>query len=169
MPALLKHTKTTIKKIKKIIPPKGFTIIVDTREQLPYTFSTFNVPVIRHTLKTGDYSVKGMESFVSIERKSKEDFYSSVSTGRTRFKKCVERLSQLRRAMVVIECSFEDLLTPPAYSDMNPASVIGTAQAWEIDFQVPFHYINNRYLAEIYVYRALEKFFLRKEKILLQE
>lgn len=59
-------------------------VIIDTREQLPYNF-TFEST--RATLKTGDYSLAGLESVVSIERKSLDDFVGCITTGRDRFEK----------------------------------------------------------------------------------
>ena len=40
-------------------------IIVDTREQSGYSFS---VPTVRRKLEAGDYSVKGLEERVAVER-----------------------------------------------------------------------------------------------------
>ena len=46
------------------------TIIIDTREQNPLPFSLM---AERVTLATGDYPVKGLERFVAVERKSRDD------------------------------------------------------------------------------------------------
>jgi len=44
-----------------------FTIIVDTREQTPWTFD--NYVVASQKLDTGDYSIQGLEHIFTIERK----------------------------------------------------------------------------------------------------
>lgn len=50
--------------------PNGeITIITDTREQEPWTFSFFNFAIARQKLDTGDYSIVGLENQVCIERK----------------------------------------------------------------------------------------------------
>lgn len=45
------------------------TIITDTREQEPWTFSFFNFSVAREKLDTGDYSLAGTDKLITIERK----------------------------------------------------------------------------------------------------
>ena len=49
-------------------------IIQDTREQAPYTFACITPPPLVEvaTLASGDYSIKGLEDKVAIERKSKK-------------------------------------------------------------------------------------------------
>ena len=44
-------------------------IIIDTREQNPYTFEKYNVTIERAVLPVGDYSLPGFEDHVAIERK----------------------------------------------------------------------------------------------------
>ena len=49
-------------------------VAIDTREQKPYRFPRSEVK----TLASGDYSVVGLEDRIAIERKTKEDAYSSL-------------------------------------------------------------------------------------------
>jgi len=64
-----------------------FTIICDSREQLPYEFSgmewgageTCVVPTVVRGLAQGDYSIQGLEDRIAIERKSLDDLYGSVT------------------------------------------------------------------------------------------
>jgi len=58
-----------------------FTIIVDSREQKPYLFGGYTCGVKKSGLKTGDYSIEGYENSICVERKSKEDLYSSLGKG----------------------------------------------------------------------------------------
>ena len=44
-----------------------FTIIIDTREQQPWTFEHYTTA--NRKLDTGDYSVEGLENLLAIERK----------------------------------------------------------------------------------------------------
>lgn len=46
---------------------EDFTIIVDTREQQPWTFEEY--VVANKKLDTGDYSIEGLQDFFAIERK----------------------------------------------------------------------------------------------------
>lgn len=45
----------------------NFTIIVDTREQQPWTFD--NYTTASKKLDTGDYSIDGLQHVLAIERK----------------------------------------------------------------------------------------------------
>lgn len=57
---------------------KLLSIIVDTREQQPFEFDPAKVETIRQALTAGDYSLAGFEPSVSVERKSLEEYISSV-------------------------------------------------------------------------------------------
>ena len=62
------------------------TIVIDTREQEPYSFDSRLVAAVRRALPAGDYSVEGMEERVAVERKSLDDFVSTVIHARRRFR-----------------------------------------------------------------------------------
>ena len=42
------------------------TVVVDTREQEPYTFESGCTEVVRRALPAGDYSVEGLEGSVAV-------------------------------------------------------------------------------------------------------
>lgn len=54
-------------------------IIVDTREQNPWSFP--GLRVARKTLKYGDYAISGRERICAIERKSGHDLVASLTAG----------------------------------------------------------------------------------------
>ncbi|MEN6507138.1 MAG: ERCC4 domain-containing protein [Planctomycetaceae bacterium] len=125
-----------------------FTIIVDTREQLPYTFDDMQeagreiiVPVIRLGLESGDYSLEGFQDKIAIERKSLQDLYGTLGAGRERFEREFERLAKMDFAAVVIEASATDILHPDEadpcwHSRLDPRSVEGTIAAWSVRYPV---------------------------------
>ena len=86
---------------------RPITIIIDTREQLAYTFD--GVPTERRKLEAGDYSVLGLEDVVCVERKNLDDLAKSLITDRERFLKAVRRMEELPLAVVVVEGSLEDI------------------------------------------------------------
>jgi ERCC4-type nuclease len=56
-------------------------VLVDTREQLPLSFERFPNWIAgerRATLKTGDYTVEGMETALVLERKSLGDLIGTL-------------------------------------------------------------------------------------------
>ncbi len=131
-------------------------IIIDTREQLPYEFD--GAPsVVRH-LRTGDYSLEGLEDRVAVERKSKEDAYGCVGSGRRRFIRCLKRLAALDRAIVVIEADLADFASPPAYTRINAASAVGSYISWMVQWGVPVVFAGTREFAERVTVRFLEAY-----------
>jgi ERCC4-type nuclease len=77
----------------------AFTVLVDTREQLPFTFADLRsdardgrrplvVPTRIETLTTGDYSLDGSTDKIAIERKSCSDLLHSLGHDRDRFSGC---------------------------------------------------------------------------------
>ena len=92
-----------------------FTIIVDTREQMPWEFGFHTTS--KKKLDTGDYSIEGMESILAIERKMT---VSEIATNITenRFKNVLERLGKVPHAFIIMEFSIQDIYTFPVGSDI---------------------------------------------------
>lgn len=91
----------------------NFTIIVDTREQQPWTFESFTVA--NRKLDTGDYSVEGLENILCIERKkSSSEFANNIVE--SRFKDVIERMSNMKYSFLLLEFNLEDLLIYPVGS-----------------------------------------------------
>lgn len=137
-------------------------IIIDTREQVPYAFSGITPPptVEVATLASGDYSVKGLEEVVAIERKSLSDCFGSFGQGRERFQRELERLARLRFAAVVIEKDFHIIATrPPARTRLPPKTVIRSMAAWAIRYGVHFYPCPNRAFAERWTWILLDRFW----------
>ena len=79
-------------------------IIVDTREQQPLDFEFFGAEAERRGLKTGDYSVEGLEDKLVIERKrSTGELYMCFGKEWPRFKRELERMADVPHAYLVFE------------------------------------------------------------------
>jgi len=162
---LCQKKSTTISVTTVALP---HAIIVDTREQAPYTFAgiasdaaegggPYDVQTTRGTLGSGDYSIAGLEEIVAVERKSKEDLYGTIGQGRDRFVRELERLSEFRFAAVVIEASWDEIvLDPPAHSRLHPKTVHRSIIAWQQRFpRVHWWACGDRRFAEITTLRIL--------------
>jgi hypothetical protein len=92
-----------------------FTIIVDTREQIPWEFGFHNTA--KKKLDTGDYSIEGFENILAIERKKS---VSEIATNlsESRFKDVLERLSKIKHPYMVFEFSLEEVYSFPVGSDI---------------------------------------------------
>jgi uncharacterized protein (DUF433 family) len=60
--------------------PEQLIAVIDTREQGPLNLSPLRT--VRRTLLTGDYSVRGLESVVAVERKSLADLVACTGLQR---------------------------------------------------------------------------------------
>lgn len=104
------------------------TVIIDTREQKPVSVAPLRY--IRSTLVTGDYSIKGLEDFVAIERKSLSDLVQSVGRERDRFDRVVHRLQAYDTKAIVVEASWDDLKKAQWRGKLNSAQVCGSVLGW---------------------------------------
>jgi ERCC4-type nuclease len=120
-------------------------ILVDTREQQPFTLTACHPNWIggerRATLKTGDYTVEGMEGLLALERKNLADLVACIVTYRRRFLASCERLAAFRWKAILIEATYEDLKRDCAEfgipSAVHPNAVCGTLDAIEAKFSIP--------------------------------
>jgi len=126
------------------------TIIVDSREQLPYEFEG----AIRKA-PTGDYSVVGFENQIALERKALNDFLACVGRERDRFERELERMRTIPFAALVLEASLADVLRNAG--GLHPYSLIGTIAAWTMRYRLPILFAENRTLAETLTARLLAK------------
>lgn len=137
------------------------TIVIDSREQLPYSFPCRTVV---KSLSTGDYSLLGLEDVVTVERKSKADAYGTIGKGRARFVRELERMKEFERSAIVIECSMKDFLQAPKHSKLHPRSAINSLIAWWVRYDVSPWFCDNRTIATACVYNILCKFWNEKQR-----
>ncbi len=159
-----------------------FTIVIDSREQLPYTFDGMDngnliVPTVVAGLPSGDYSIEGMEDRIAIERKSLDDLYGSVTWGRERFEKEILRLDVLGKehydwvfSAVVIEATWPEIMSPGEWrpgwiNQTEPRSVEGTIVAWSIRYpRVHWWACGSRRQAEQRTFSILRKFWEQSDQ-----
>ena len=134
------------------------TVLVDTREQQPYSLLQLHPNWIGDlkfaTLKTGDYSIEGMEHLLALERKSMIDAIQSTMSRRALFIRSCERLAAFRWKAILIEATYEQMKAyyphqdEDLVTDAHPNAVCGTYDAIEAKFGIPILYTSrNRYLA----------------------
>ena len=88
-------------------------IIIDTREQQPWTFRR---PLVT-TLKTGDYSVIGFEDVICIERKAK---VAEIAANfiQDRFWNEMERMSSFKKKVMICEFTEAQIAIYPKGSNI---------------------------------------------------
>jgi len=104
---------------KKI--PKSFVVLVDDREKkawdLPYKIE-------KKRLKTGDYTVKGFEKVIAIEKKSGlVELLNDLANGyRPTFVRFLERLSKYPVKVIVVEDTLSELSISRALTHISKKS-----------------------------------------------
>lgn len=132
-----------------------FTIIVDTREQKPWTFP--HQATASHKLDTGDYSIEGYESVLAIERKRNVAEVANNITEK-RFKDVVDRLSKIKHSFILLEFDLQDVMTYPIGSDIpkrlwdkiriSPAFILKHLIDLQIDHNIKIIFCGNSANAE---------------------
>jgi DNA excision repair protein ERCC-4 len=123
------------------------TIIIDTREQEFYSFNPRLAAAVRRPLPAGDYSVAGLEDAIAVERKSLDDFVSTVVHNRERFRNELRKLAGYRAACVVVEAGVIDVLLHRYRGNAHPNAVLGSALSIILDFRIPVFFCSNRQAA----------------------
>lgn len=176
---------------RDIINP--FTVYVDSAEQQPFTFQGIkgdaenkNRPLIiptewkplgRHPDSLGDYSLSGGVGRCHIERKSMEDAQSTIlgwNGRRERFERELENLSAIECGVVIVECSFTDLISKaPQYgkrtTGQNAKALSRSIVAFMQDYSVPWLFCDGRRVAEIHAFRWLERWWKKQREKEKQE
>lgn len=152
--------------VKSLFPQ---TVIVDTREQTPFHFLNIDpwsiVPLTHVALSTGDYSMRGYESRVTIERKSISDFLSSIIGDRARFEREFERMAAMEFAAVVVEGELSEVLEHSrSKTKINTDSILGTLDSWRIRYGVHWVFCMGRRHAEINTLTMLYQFWRNEQK-----
>lgn len=118
----------------KQIKPEQITAIIDSREQTPLDLSPLLTEV--GTLDTGDYSIKGLEHVVRVERKSLPDLIACIGRERERFEREVSRLLAYPVRVLVIESTWQQVeqhepANPLWRGQITREHVIGSLLGWQ--------------------------------------
>lgn len=142
--------------------PQAFRIVVDSREQAPWTFDSAPVyegtSVTVSSLPTGDYSVEGFQDAVAVERKSLPDLVACLGRERDRFARELARARGLESFAVVIEGSFTDLKQGQYRSMLNPHSACQSICAFMARWHIPFVFAGTRAAAEYATWSLLRQY-----------
>lgn len=132
-------------------------ILIDSRERRPYRFEEYSALTSKGTIKTGDYTLLGMESLVAVERKSLDDLIGCLTVGRARFERELDRARVMACFAVVVEASMEDVTRHRYTSRMAPHSALQSILAFQVRYSTPFMWAGSRESGEYLTFWFLEK------------
>jgi len=141
-------------------------VVVDTREQTPLWLESNGV--FMKSLSTGDYSVKGYEDRIAIERKGLQDVFSSIGKGRKRFWRGIRRLASMRVnggfGGVIVEGTRTQVKDFFSWGKVHRNQVLGTLERIQVEYGVPVahvdcekNYNEARMVTKIWLRMAVEK------------
>ena len=161
-----------------------FIVLIDSQEKHPFTFTGFragaamdNRPLdVTTQIKSlgpshGDYSVRGYEGQIHIERKSLDDAHNTFlgwGEHRERFEHTLQFLDSIEFGAMVIECTYGTMLsTAPSRgrksSEENKLILNQQYYAWLLKYRsVKWIFCDSRRLAEVSTFRLFEKFYAYK-------
>ena len=138
---------------------RGLTILIDTREQKPIDFSHDKLIAQEiATLSTGDYTLKGFEDIVCIERKGcVEEFANNLGRDLKRFKNELERMQSFAHRYIICEFPISHLIKYPYHSNnkklqnivmINGKYLLKTIIEIQMDYNVDIVFCDDRNHAE---------------------
>ena len=134
-------------------------ILIDTREQEPYTFTGYEAATEPATLPVGDYSLPGFQDRAAVERKSLNDLIGCLmGKDRERFERELARGRHYDLFMVVVEASLADVSQGRYRSDMKPQAALQSIITFQVRYRIPFVWAGNRAGAEYMTYSFLAKY-----------
>ncbi len=130
----------------------ALVILVDSRERYPFRFAGREVKTQRATLRAGDYAVGNSAGLIaSVERKTLENFVTSLSDGTMAFQ--MQRLADVPLAAIVVEGRYSELFRLQHVDAGWIADVLSRLHARYPEIQVTF--ADSRKFAEEWTYRFL--------------
>ncbi len=132
--------------------PDQVVAIQDTREQCRLDLHPLRVEVAG--LDTGDYSVKGLEHLVAVERKGLSDLLACIGTERDRFERELQRLLAYPVRCLIVESTWAEVEAGEWRSKVTSSAAIGSLLGW-VAMGIPIIMAENHHRAGRYVSRLL--------------
>ena len=131
------------------------TIVIDSREQRPYSFEGHNTTV--QGLPIGDYSLLNCPD-IAIERKSVDDLAGSLTRGRDRFKRELQKGAVIPYFALVVEASLNDLANGKYISDASANSIVQSLLSFSVKYRLPIFFAESRQHGEMITLSLLLKY-----------
>ncbi len=137
------------------------TIVVDTREQNPFSFERFSgwfSGIEKRSLAIGDYAIAGLEDVCVVERKDLNDLARSFHMERPNFIARLRRMSIFPDRLLIIVAALSQVKSRYEHSPANPNQITQSLIATLAGLRVPFLCVETHELGEeivaSYLYQA---------------
>lgn len=134
-------------------------MIRDSREKRGYKFTASKhfAGTITEKLDAGDYSIKGLEGYIVIERKETiDELCSNLGKERARFFREIERMKGVKHKYIVIE-DYASSVFKPRFSGMSSSSILGSLTSLMLKHDVHVIFAGTERVAKEIVRKLLLK------------
>lgn len=137
----------------------SFTILTDTREQLPYRYPNSKTQMLPY----GDYTVayygKSYIDQIVVDRKgSISELYAFAGSERDRFCRELERMQHVKFKYILIEHTFMDIINKQKQGILPASTVYSTIMSFMIKYGVTPLFFDNRQNARAALYKIFSYF-----------
>ena len=139
-------------RIPSELKPEHVTVVIDTRERTPWDLSPMKM--VSNTLTTADYTVRGLEHVIRLERKTLPDLLLCVGRSRARFEREIQRLLAYPVRALVVESSWHRIESGQYHSKVHPDAALGSLLGW-VAMGLPVIMAGDRCCAAHYAMRLM--------------
>lgn len=136
-------------------------IVRDTREKdgcgWKFRASPNCAGMVIEKLDTGDYSVKGFEHLIMVERKSIADLWGTLTVGKERFMNEMERARVIPARYLIIEGTVADIDKGFRYSKVSPEYIHGYLISLQVKYGIHVIFAGRQDVAQAFARRLLIK------------
>ncbi len=126
-------------------------IIIDSREREPFKFrasSTCDGYEIAK-LDAGDYSIKGFENLITVERKNSIiELCGNLGKNRVRFEAELERMKSIKFRYVIVEDHWASIFQYKKHTTLSGPTILGSILAFNLKYGVQFIFAGDRKQAQ---------------------
>jgi len=140
---------------------KQLRIIGDDREKSDrWDEGYLGHPVSWKRLKTGDYTIAGLEKMIAIEKKSGwQEIASNIQSNaeNLRFHRMLSRLAEFPLRYFVVQADLSTILEPRQYDEMHSAAVLNCILEIQLNYGIPVLCVGPKERSKVTVQKLFEK------------
>ena len=129
------------------LPPP--TVLIDDREQIPFVFPW---PTRTVSLRTGDYTIAGLEDVFTIERKSPQDFAATLLHRWVAFSRQLDRMARmdLHWTCIVVTDSPAQIIRDRCKTGRERAMIISRTREISTRWRINCHFAGDYACGNVY-------------------
>lgn len=148
-----------------MLKPENVTALIARNEKMPFDVTPLGMA--EATLSTADYSVRGLEDMVALERKSLDDLVACLGVDRDRFTRELQRMKAYPFRAVVVEAAWSELELGNYRSRISSKAACHSIISFQTRYCIPFMFAGSRESAQRYavyfLYSAAKRVWERSQ------